>query len=128
MSAALIMERPIRIVSIRRKSRWTYPRKTSRPVRSSSQNQTEMKSLLLPAKCSCSASACVAIRFDSLAITNPGSSFEIYREQIDHRENEHPDQINEVPVETADLHVFVLDLFDACRDDAEINRPRKDVE
>src|SRR5262245_41875565 len=31
----------------------------------------------------------------------------IYRKQVDHREDEHPDQIDEVPIQPADLYVFV---------------------
>ena len=45
---------------------------------------------------------------------------------VDQREHKHPDQIDKVPVETADLHVFVFQLLYA-RDYREINGAGGDV-
>src|SRR5215469_17672506 len=51
------------------------------------------------------------------------------RHQIDQRENEHPDQIDEVPVQAADLDVLRLELTSEHRlaDDTQVNHAEYDV-
>ena len=52
----------------------------------------------------------------------------INRHQVDQREDEHPDQINEVPVKTADLHILVPHTVNTQRDPRQIDYAREDVE
>src|ERR1017187_2416600 len=58
--------------------------------------------------------------------SSPGSYLTNPRgHQIDQREDEHPHQVDEVPVEAADFHVlrFELAARHPLRDDREINQP-----
>src|SRR6185295_13421324 len=102
----------------------------------------EMKSLFEPAKCSCgSACALIVILRVCLLLGRSRGGFtrslplpvltqllRINRQQIDQRENKHPDQIDEVPLQTADLDIFVVQFVDAAGDDQKINASREDVE
>ena len=49
------------------------------------------------------------------------------REQVDHRKDEHPNQIDKVPVQPADLDVFMVKLFNASRDYHQVQAPGEDV-
>ena len=52
----------------------------------------------------------------------------IDRQQINHRENKHPNQIDKVPVQAADLDVFVFQFLDSSRDYKQVNAAREHVE
>src|SRR3982751_2867054 len=52
---------------------------------------------------------------------------EINREQIYQREDEHPDEVNEVPVEAAHFNVICCELSYARRDHAQVADAREDV-
>src|SRR5579872_3132344 len=51
------------------------------------------------------------------------------RHQIHQRENEHPNQIDEVPIEAADLNILILELTapHGEGDDAQVNDADDDV-
>src|SRR6266567_1741675 len=59
--------------------------------------------------------------------TTPSVFSCVDREQIDHREDEHPNQINEVPVQPADLDVFMVKLVNASGDYHQVQAPGEDV-
>ena len=50
------------------------------------------------------------------------------RHDVNQRENKHPDEVDEVPVKSADLDVFVLQLIDSRSNYRQVNRARSDVE
>ena len=50
------------------------------------------------------------------------------REQIDHREDEHPNQIYKVPVQPADLDVLMIQFIDAASYYHQVQASGKDVE
>ena len=58
------------------------------------------------------------------------SSFQTDGHQVDHRKNEHPDKVDEVPVQAADLDVVGVELAAAKTkgDDAQINHANGNVE
>src|SRR6266511_5914689 len=93
----------------------------------------ETKSLLLPAKCS---STCALILDSSTANLQPlfnrdlpgQMTTNIYREDVNQRENKHPDQVNKVPVETADFNVFVIYFLHPNRHHAKVENAGGDVE
>src|SRR5437870_9462707 len=78
--------------------------------------QTTVKDLMVP----CSASSTWALIFGS-------SDFRGH--QVYQREDEHPDQVDEVPVEAGDFDVFVLELTAADGEghDAEVDHADDDV-
>ena len=51
----------------------------------------------------------------------------IHRQDVNQREHKHPDQIDKVPVEAADLDVFVLHFLDPRGNDSQINNSGGDV-
>src|SRR5262245_39585292 len=107
----------------------TYARKISIPVSTTSQTQMEINNLLLPAKCS-SACACAFISLSlrgSVPARGGQNVVHVNRHDVDQRENKHPDEVNEVPVQAANLHVFVFQLLYATRDDEEVNQAGRDV-
>src|SRR6185369_17896101 len=102
INAALMIESPSSTISIRWIGIGLYARKISTSVSTTSQTQIEMNSLLLPAKCS-SACACAVISF--LLPLQAGVMANVNRHDVDQREHKHPDEVDEVPVKTADLDV-----------------------
>src|SRR6266480_2321649 len=94
------------------------------PVNSSRKIQIVLKSLLLPAKCS---SACALILASS-ARNHLGNSVNVDRHDVNQREHKHPDQINKVPIEAADLNVFVFQFLDPRRYDAKVEGTGQNVE
>ena len=50
------------------------------------------------------------------------------RKQVDHREDEHPNQIDEVPVQAADLDVFMVKLVNPSGDYHQVQASGKNVE
>ncbi len=51
----------------------------------------------------------------------------VNRHQVDKWEDEHPHEVNEVPVKAADLDILVPDAPDSDRDPAEVEHARQDV-
>src|SRR5229473_1882696 len=96
------------------------------PVNASNQTQTEMNSLFEPAKCSSPPAACVLISFPPTVLFGY-SLARIDRQYINHREDKHPDQIDKVPVEPADLYVFMLEFVDPSSHHQQIDTAGEDV-
>ena len=44
------------------------------------------------------------------------SLMHVDRQQINHREHEHPDEIDEVPIQTTDLNIFMIQFLRTGRD------------
>ena len=51
----------------------------------------------------------------------------VYRHDVNQWEHKHPHQIDEVPVQAANLDVFVFQLVNARCNNEEVNRSRRDV-
>src|SRR5579863_4432931 len=102
MSVALTMESIIRTVSITLIARCSYARTTSRPVMASSHPQTKKNVRLLAS--TCSAASCMS-SVNLRSILARGALCHLVRHQVDERENEHPDQVDKVPVESAHFDV-----------------------
>src|SRR5687767_10307537 len=112
-----MIDKPSRIVSMIAVDIGLYARKISISVSTTNQIQIEMNNLLLPAKCS---SACAFIFAFPPSLVRQMST-DVNRHDVDQRENKHPDEVDEVPVQAADFDVFMFEFFDAGRYDREIN-------
>src|SRR5688572_22930024 len=90
-----------------------------------------MNSLLLPAKCSsvcASACAVISILLSGLVCGAGQMAAHVNRHDVDQREYKHPDEVYEVPVESADFHVFVLQFVYSSCHDTKVKDARCDVE
>src|SRR5437762_13502715 len=99
--AALITESPMSAVNMISVGTCSYASNISTPVIPSNTIQTTVN-VLMVAPCG---SACSA--YSLINLLNLG------RHQIYQREDKHPDQIHEVPVQSTDLYIFMLEFAPA---------------
>src|SRR5829696_6175983 len=86
-----------------------------------------MNSLLVPAKCSSTcASAVISIPSTDGLVTSQ-VSVRIHRHDVNQRENKHPDEVDEVPVQSADLYIFMFQFVDTRCDYQQVDRARRYV-
>src|SRR5678816_641067 len=90
-------------------------------VKSTSQPQMEMNNLLVPAKC---ASSCALIPDSSLF---GQVSTNVNRHDVDERKHKHPDQVYKVPVQAADLDIFMFQFIYSKGDYKEVECAGSDV-
>src|ERR1700722_7495681 len=102
--ADLITERGSRTSSMRNGSNtWGWASTTSIAVRTSSAPHTQKYCPLLS---SCVAASCVIVSLgNELASSNPR------RHQINQRKDEHPHQVDEVPVQSGHFHIVRVVVF-----------------
>src|ERR1700730_8894121 len=133
MSADLMIDRTSSTSSMCTGSKiCLYPSTTSTAVSTSNAPQTQKYCPLLSSCAACVATSCMSeVLLFVLDVLGKLSLGDLRRHQIHQREDEHPHQIDEVPVKPSNFHIMRIVVFgfqkqNHCRDD-QSNQQRLDA-
>src|ERR1700680_2703382 len=122
---ALTTDKTTRTLSMTEGCNCSYARKTSRPVIAT--KAIQMATLVPTLAPACASSACACVFMDLFFSRIEGSV--LHRHQVNQGKHEHPDQVNEVPIQTVYFDVLggALAAAVANRHNPQINHADHDV-